>query len=276
MDSSRPLGDAPDRSYAGKLERFGRFAEPELKRVFAELSVPPGTVALDLGCGAGLATRWLREALGDGYVVGADLSLPHLQAARTHHATLVQADGGRPCFRNGTFGFIWACNAVNHFEEPVEALVELRGLLRDGGRLAIAQSGLLPDMFFAWDAPLEDAVRAACHRAYRERYGLDLGDTADVRGLVRVMRSAGFASVSTRTYVIERVQPLRDPDRDYLRHAIFEGAWGEKVLPFLSPDERVRLRRNCDPESPEYCLDRKDFHHIQTLTVCMGRIDSAA
>ena len=102
-------------------------------------------------------------------------------------------------------------------------------------------------MFFAWDAPLEDAVRAACHRAYRERYGLELGDTAGIRGLVRCMAAAGFASVAVRTHVVERMQPLRDADRDYLRHAIFEGAWGEKVLPFLSPDERARLRRNCDP-----------------------------
>jgi SAM-dependent methyltransferase len=275
MDPSRPLGDAPDRSYARKLEQFARFAEPELKRVFADLSLSRGTVALDLGCGPGLATRWLHEALADGYVVGADLSLPHLEAARAHHSALVQADGGRPCFRRGTFDFIWACNTVNHLRRPVEALVELRGLLRGGGRLALAQSALLPDMFFAWDAPLEDAVRAACHRVYRERYGLALDDTAGVRGLVRVMRSAGFASVSARTYVIERLQPLCDAARGYLRYAIFEGAWGEKVLPYLSPDERARLQRNCDPESPEYCLEREDFHHIQTLTVCVGRTDAA-
>jgi SAM-dependent methyltransferase len=275
MGSSRPLGDTPDRSYVRKLERFARFAEPELKRLFADLELPPGTVALDLGCGPGLATRWLREAVRGGYVVGVDLSLPHLQSASAHHMPLVQADGGRPCFRDGTFDFVWMCNTINHLRDPVEALRELRRLLRPNGRFALAQSGLLPEMFFAWDAPLEDAVRAACHRAYRERYGLDLADTAGIRGLVGSLRSAGFAEVSARTYAIERVQPLRDADRDYFRYAIFEGAWGDKVLPFLSPGERASLRSNCDPESPEYCLDREDFHHVQTLTVCEGRIDTA-
>jgi len=271
MASSRPLGDAPDRSYVRKLEQFARFAEPELKQIFVDFALPRGTVALDLGCGAGLATRWLGEQLRDGYVVGLDLSLPHLRTALSHHASLVQADGGRPCFRNSAFDLIWSCNTINHLEHPVEALQELGRLLRGSGRLALAQSGLLPDMFFAWDAPLEDAVRAACHRAYRERYGLAPEDTAGVRGLVRLMRSAGFREVATRTYIVERTQPLRAADRDYLRHAIFEGAWGEKVLPYLSPDERARLRLNCDPASPEYCLDRKDFHHIQTLTLCEGR-----
>ena len=185
----------------------------------------------------------------------------------------MQADAGRPCFRDGAVDFIWACNTVNHLADPTDALRRLSRVLRAGGRFALAQSGLLPDMFFAWDSPLEDAVRAACHRAYRARYGLQLGDTAGVRGLVRLMVGAGFRSVSVRTHVIERTQPLRDADRDYLRHAIFEGAWGEKVLPYLSPDERDRLQRNCDPRSPEYCLDRDDFHHVQTLTVCDGRVD---
>lgn len=271
MDSSRPLGDGPDRSYGRKLEQFARFAEPELKRIFADFNLPSATVALDIGCGAGVATRWLGEQLGDGQVVGVDLSLPHLKAASAHHAPLVQADGVRPCFLPGTIDFIWACNTVNHFADPVEALRGFRPLLRRGGRLALAQSGFLPDMFFAWDAPLEDAVRTACHRAYRERYGLDVHDTAGVRGLVRVLQEAGLAPASVRTHVVERVQPLREVDRDYLLHAIFEGAWGEKILPFLSSGERARLRRYCDPASPGYCLDRQDFHHVQTLTVCEGR-----
>jgi SAM-dependent methyltransferase len=273
MDTARPLGDAPDRSYVRKLELFARFVEPELKRIFAELALPAGSVALDLGCGAGLATRWLHESLRSGYVVGLDLSLPHLRGASANHVPLVQADGGRPCFRERAFDFIWACNTVNHLASPVEALRRLGRLLRYGGRLALAQSGLLPDMFFAWDAPLEDAVRAACHRAYRERYGLRLDDTAGVRALLGQMLAAGFSDVSVRTHVVERIQPLREADRDYLLHAIFAGAWGEKIHRYLSRDERARLRDNCDPLSREYCLDRPDFHHLQTLTVCEGRID---
>ena len=35
----------------------------------------------------------------------------------------------------------------------------------------LAQSGLLPEMYFAWDTPLDDAVRRACHESYRARYG---------------------------------------------------------------------------------------------------------
>jgi len=272
MGSSRPLRDAPDRSYAAKLERFARFAEPELKEIFAGFALPDGSTVLDLGCGPGLATAWLQAGIGaNGIAVGADLSLPHLRSASQHHDKLVQSDANQLAFLDSTFDFIWSCNTLNHVAGPVAVLARLRGMLRAGGRLAVAQSGFLSDMFFAWDAPLDEAVRTACHRYYRQRYGLDLLDTARLRNVSRDLRAAGFTRIAARTHVIERTQPLTSPDRDYLQHAIFEGAWGEKIYPFMEQWDVARLRRNCDPSSGEYCLDREDFHHVQTLTVFESR-----
>ena len=224
-----------------------------------------------MGCGAGLATAWLEAGIGDGFAVGADLSLPHLRSAAQHHGRLVQCDAGQLAFRESAFDFIWSCNTINHVAEPVLVLARLRELLRKGGRLALAQSGFLPEMFFAWDAPLDETVRTACHHYYRQRYGLDILDTARVRNLLHDLRAAGFTTITARTHVIERTQPLSDADRDYLQHAIFEGTWGEKIYPFMEQWDVARLRRNCDPSSNEYCLDREDFHHVQTLTVFESR-----
>jgi len=273
MVTSRPLGDSPGRSYAAKLERFARFAEPELKKIFADLEVPRGSVALDLGCGTGLASAWLEESIGNGaLVVGVDLSLPHLRAARAHHGTLVQGDAGRLGIRDAALDFIWTCNTMNHLADPVTVLAQLRTMLRGDGVLAVAQSGFLPEMFFAWDARLDEAVRGACHRYYLERYGLDVTHTAGLRNLLGQLREAGFRRLAAHTYVIERTQPLSGPDREYFQYAIFEGAWGDKIYPYLEHADVARLRRNCDPASSEYCLDREDFHHVQTLTVCVGKV----
>ena len=271
--TSRLLGDAPDRSYATKLELFGRFVTPDLRRIFADLKLPAAGAVLDLGCGPGLMTELLAEQMGpDAQVVGLDLSLPHLRSARRHRTLrLVQGDAMSLAFRQGAFDLIWACNTLNHLGDAQAALRALRRCLRADGRIVVAQSGFLPEMFFAWDAPLDDAVRLACHRYYRERYGLKIADTAAIRGVGATLQAAGFRSLRTRTYVIERVQPLSDADRDYLRAAIFEGTWGERLDPYLDADERDRLRRNCDPSSAGYCLERADFHHLQTLTVCEGR-----
>jgi ubiquinone/menaquinone biosynthesis C-methylase UbiE len=271
--ANRPLGDAPDRSYATKLERFGRFLTPDLRRVFTDLRVPAGATVLDLGCGPGVTTELLAVQLGPTVkVVGADLSLPHLRAAQRQRALrLVQSDASQVAFRDGAFDLIWLCNTANHLGDPAAALRELRRCLRPAGRVVVVQSGLLPEMFFAWDAPLDDAVRLACHRYYRERYGLAIDDTAALRAVIGLLRGAGFEDVRARTYAVERTQPLSAEDRNYLQHAIFEDTWGERLAPYLGTQERERLRRNCDPRSREYCLDRADFHHLQTLTVFEAR-----
>lgn len=270
--SKRPLSDSPERSYATKLERFGSFAAPELRRIFADQKLPSRGAALDLGCGTGQATALLAEQLGSEVdLVGLDLSLPHLQAARRQHTLpLVQCDAERLCFHEATFDFIWSCNTINHLTDNVTGLQSLRRSLRDNGRMALAQSGLLPEMFFAWDAPLDDAVRAACHRYYRERYDLPVAATAGVRAIFGLMCAADFKEIAIRTYALERTQPLSALDRDYFQYAVFEGTWGERIWPYLEPADAEKLRRYCDPDSPDYCLDRRDFHHIQTITVCTG------
>lgn len=272
MASSRPLDDASDRSYAGKLERFGRFIAPELRSVFAGLGVKPRARVLDVGCGVGVATHMLSGLLGpDAHVVGMDLSWPHLRVARgTAAVGLVQADASRLCFRDGSFDLIWSCNTINHLADPLAALRAMRAALRPEGRLVLAQSGFLPEMYFAWDASLDDAVRHACHEYYRDRYGLTVQDTAGIRGLVGLMKGAGLRVGRVQTVVIERVQPLTETDRAYFEETIFKGTWGERLIPFLGARHWQGLRQNIDPASPQYCLDREDFHHLQTLTLCEG------
>ncbi len=268
--SGRLLADAPDRSYASKLDHFGRFVAPDLRRIFGDLELSSCSKVLDLGCGTGIATALLEEQLSSEVtIVGLDLSMPHLLSARGAHShALIQADMQQLCFSEQAFDFIWSCNTINHAAEPVRVLQRLRARLSPGGRIAVAQSGLLPEMFFAWDAHLDDAVRRACHDYYRDRYGLSRKATAGIRGLVRILNEAGFADVATHTYAIERTQPLSDIDRAYFQHAVFEGLWGEKVLPYLDATQRITLEATCDPRSSDYCLNRPDFHHIQTLTIC--------
>ena len=272
--SARILGDAPDRSYAAKLELFSRFAAPEFCQIFSDLALPSRGMVLDLGCGTGLTTSLLAEALGpDVGLVGLDLSLPHLQAARQQHdLPLVQADAEQLCFREGVFDCIWSCNTINHTAKSVDVLRSLKRHLRINGRLVLAQSGFLPEMFFAWDSHFDDAVRTACHQYYRERYGLQLDDTKKLRSIVGLLHAADFDDVNVRTYVVERVQPLSQADRDYFQRAVFEGLWGEKIRPFLGSADLGKLDRYCDPNSSDYWLERTDFHHIQTITVCEGRI----
>jgi SAM-dependent methyltransferase len=110
------------------------------------LDVQPGDRVLEIGFGPGVAIRELARRATSGLVVGVDHSEVMVQQARRRNAAAVQA--GRVDLRLGTaehlpvfdapFDKILAVNSLMFWDDPVDRLVELRGLLRPGGRIAIA------------------------------------------------------------------------------------------------------------------------------------------
>ena len=267
------LGDTTDRAYADKLQRFSRFAASEIEQLIDSLGIRAGDRVLDAGCGAGLATAWLaRRAQPAGLAVGFDLSSPHAKIARdaAPRATILQADLRYPPVSSTAFDLVWVMNTIHHLEAVEEGLATLSALLRPGGRLAVAQGHFLPEMFFAWDARLERAVTDACHEYYRDKYGLTADAPMATRGLIGAMHDAGLREARARTLVIERQPPLNEADHDYFLNAVFRGYWGPNIQPYLAPEDWEKLQSLCDPDSPQYCLDRPDFHHVQTLTLVTG------
>ena len=197
--TARPLGDAANRSYADKLDAFDRFAEPEIRAAVDALDITPGQTVLDAGCGVGLVTTWLAEANGpSGVTIGMDLSRPHLLAAgRLPAIRLAQGDITSDPLRPGSFDLIWCGNTVNHVHDPVRTLRRLRQALGASGRLVLAQSGFLPEMYFAWDAGLDERVRAACLTSLCSLYvGNDTGSThmvaAQGKKIVVIFGSSDF------------------------------------------------------------------------------------
>ena len=269
-----PLGDTPQRDYSLKLRLFNALAEPELRASIAGLGLAPGMRVLDAGCGTGETLGWLAaEVAPGGQVVGADLSASHLGAARAlapPGTLLLQADLQKLPFAGAQFDLVWSVNTVHHLAEPLAGALGLAGLLRAGGRLVLGQSSLLPEMFFAWNASLEEAVSQAVRAYYRDRYHLSEQDLTAVRNLVGLLRGAGLCGISTRTFVIERVAPLDTRTRAWLLEAIFRGTWGERLRPYLAPRDYEALTRLCDPQDPQFALDRPDFHFLQTFTLVVG------
>jgi SAM-dependent methyltransferase len=270
------LGDTSTRDYARKLQLFNSFAEPELRRAIGSLNLAAGSSVLDAGCGTGEALRWLSSVVGPkGAVVGIDLSTAHVAAARSlglANATVLQADLLDTPFSPASFDLIWCVNTINHLRDPVLALKRLAVLLRPGGRIALGQSSLLPDMYFAWDSRLERLTNEAVRRYYLDRYGLSEQDLASVRALVGWLRGAGLREVTVRTLPIERASPLRPADEAYLLEAIFRDTWGERLQPYLPAADYAELMRNCDPQDPRFALRRPDFHFLQCFTLATGGV----
>lgn len=276
MNSPGLLGDTKARDYSRKLKLFNSYAEPELRQAVASLDLRPGMRVLDAGCGAGDALEWLRDAvMPDGIVVGIDLASAHTDSARVSASPeilVVQADLLKPPLADASFDLIWCVNTINHLRNPVAGIEILAALLRRGGRIALGQSSLVPDMYFAWDSRLERVTNEAVRQHYRERYGLEERDLTAVRSIVGVLRRTRLRNVHARTLMIERVSPLSAKDEAYLLEAIFQDTWNERVRPYLSNDDYQELSRLCDPQDPDFALHRPDFHFLQTFTVVVGEI----
>lgn len=270
------LGDTPQRDYTEKLQLFNAFARPELREGIAALGVGvrTGERVLDAGCGTGETVGWFCESTGNrALVVGMDLAVAHVRIARCTapaQAIILQADMLRPPLVEGSFDLIWSVNAVNHLHDPVAGVQLLAKLLRRGGRLVVGQSSLVPDMYFAWDARLEQRVNDAVRAYYRERYGRSEHEFAAVRALVGWLQATGLPQVAVRTRMIERIQPLAEADERYLRDAIFRDTWGERLRPYLHPEDFDMLARLCDPHDARYALRRPDFHFLQGLTMAVA------
>lgn len=270
------LEDTPARDYARKLRLFNSFAEPELRQAIASLALDPGMRVLDAGCGTGEALAWLaREVGAQGLVVGIDLAAAHAGAARAALAPgthVLQADLLKPPLAAASFDLVWAANTINHLRDPEAGVRLLATLLRPNGRIALGQSSLLPDMYFAWDARLERLTNEAVRRYYRDRYRLEEQELAGVRALLGLLRRASLRDVTVRTFVIERIAPLRPADEAYLLEAIFRATWGERLRSYFEEDDYAELVRLCDPHDSRFALRRPDFHFLQSFTLAVGRL----
>ena len=273
--STALLGDTIARDYAAKLQCFNAFAAPELREAIASLGLQPGMHVLDAGCGTGEALAWFADTVGaEGRVVGLELATAHVAQARAiarqSGALAIQGDLLHAPLKPASFDLAWSVNVVNHLRDPLTGIGAMTALLRPGGRVALGQSSFLPDMYFAWDARLERLVNEAVRQYYRDRYGLDERGLAAVRANAGLLRRAGLDNVQARTFVIERLSPLRPEDERYLVETIFRGTWGARLRPYLAPEDHDALLRLCDPAGPDFALRRPDFHFLQSFTLVVG------
>ena len=269
------LGDTASRDYSRKLKRFNAFAAPELREAIASLALKPGMRVLDAGCGTGEALGWFAAEVSSlGLVIGIDLATAHVKSAHAiapgDGALVLQANLMDAPLARASFDLVWSANVINHLRAPLAGVDALLALLHPGGSIALGQSSLVPDMYFAWDARLERLVNEAVRQYYRDRYQLDERELTDIRAVVGLLRKAGLSHVRARTFMIERTAPLRPEDEDYLLEAIFRDTWDSRLQPYLSGSDCEELIRLCDPRHQEFALHRPDFHFLQSFTLVVG------
>jgi SAM-dependent methyltransferase len=174
----------------------------------------PGMRVLDVGCGPGTITLGLAEAvLPGGACVGVDLepsqvALARATAAGAGNVAFEVASIYALPFADETFDAVFSHALFEHLARPLDALAELRRVLRHGGVAGVCSS----DWGGAVIEPRTDDVETAlrCHLRLRRKAG---GDPYTGGRLPALVESAGFADAHASTQ-----HEVDMPYRDFARY----------------------------------------------------------
>jgi ubiquinone/menaquinone biosynthesis C-methylase UbiE len=261
-----------DRQQAGITRAYSALAEgwdtgseewngPVGKNLVDAAGVRTGMHVLDLGCGAGAATRPAALAAGPGgRVVGIDTARAMLRRARKatvdlSNVTFLHGDAAAPQFPPASFDAIIASLVVYLLRDPAAAAARWHGLLRPGGVLG-----------FSW-VVAEDPRFEAAYDAVDEfvpedkpTWGATWRRWPSIEA-AEAMLPAGFENIRTTTVPVEthytglahwwQSQWLQGPRlrwdaiplelRDAARQAAFEA-----LTPLLGDDSTItRIRTTC-------------------------------
>lgn len=170
-----------------------------------------GTRILDVGCGTG-ATLAMLAKLGD--PVGSDVAPAALRlAAERKTALLCASDAQRLAFADGAFQVVTALDVIEHLDNPVGSLREMRRVCAPGGAVVIT----VPAHPFLWS---DHDVALAHRRRYTTRL---LREHVAAAGLQVERVSYGYAAFFLPALVLRRARRLchgsRPPTADLGRTA---------------------------------------------------------
>jgi ubiquinone/menaquinone biosynthesis C-methylase UbiE len=119
--------------------------EEEQRRITEEARLSGAARVLDLACGPGIYSRHFAHQVGDGRVVGLDLSRPMLAEARRRsrrescgNLDFVRGSALQLPFRSGSFDVVNCCGALHLFPDVPRSLAEVERVLAEGGRFTAA------------------------------------------------------------------------------------------------------------------------------------------
>jgi demethylmenaquinone methyltransferase/2-methoxy-6-polyprenyl-1,4-benzoquinol methylase len=261
------------------LERMNRFQEPEAHTLIADLRLPEGSHGLDVGCGIGLYTLWLAEAVGArGRVVGVEPSGERVDAARAlvgpelpaQRLEFREGDATKLDVADATFDWVWCGDVLHHVQDTAGALREFARVVRPGGRIVVKESQLLPGLFLPGHPALERRLRQAETEFSRHEGGEFSFEERRQRTLAS-LRAAGLSVESFRTYTLERRAPLATAARDYIQRVVFDRNWGPRLRDRLTSDEWEKRSALCDAGSPTCVLDDPDYYCLYPIGVLVAR-----
>jgi ubiquinone/menaquinone biosynthesis C-methylase UbiE len=260
-------------------QMYEAFLVPAVFRPWAEelvrrLEPREGIRALDAGCGTGVVTRLVAQAIGPkGAVTGLDMNPAMLEIARgipveagSAPITWVQSAADSVALPDATFDLITCQQMLQFAPDRLAVLREFRRLLAPGGRVAIA----------AWAGAELHPLQMEVDRAIQRRTGqpalaagFALSESEEIRTL---LEAAGFRVDGIE--LVHKESRFRDPEGAIRNHllAATAGIASFRQLDSEARDEVLRqIASDVAPLVREHTVDGElvhDWHaHIALATV---------
>jgi ubiquinone/menaquinone biosynthesis C-methylase UbiE len=172
----------------------------------------PGMRLLDVGCGPGSITSGLAQRVAPGETIGIDPSPSVIETARTlasgvAHLTFEVGDIHQPRFGAETFDAIFAHQVLHHLGRPVEALTQIRILLKHGGLVGVREVDWGSTTFYPDNRGMRRFLTLYYELARRTGAEPDAG-----RHLRRWFREAGFGETRVSTSTVSYTDPVATRD----------------------------------------------------------------
>jgi ubiquinone/menaquinone biosynthesis C-methylase UbiE len=151
---------------------------------------------LDIGCGPGNITADLARKVDHGSIVGLDIAEAVIELAiaeqspRADNLSFQVGDVYQLEFPDASFDVVYAHQVLQHLARPVDALSELRRVLRPGGLLAVRDADYGAFVWFPADPVLDRWMTL-----YHDLTGRNGAQADGGRHLKSWARAAGFNDV---------------------------------------------------------------------------------
>lgn len=211
-------------------ERNAAFLLPHLK---------PGMRLLDAGCGPGSITIGLAAAVVPGEAIGIDANAAALDAARTLAAERgcanVRFDSGDVYalpFDDASFDAAFVHAVLQHLDDPLAALFEVRRVLKPGAVIGVADADHDGWLIAPPDPLLDRANEITVHMKRSPLVGKHLRSLLHLAGFVRTVGSvgAGAEGADAITKLNGEWQARYVEAPEYIEHVVRRGWSTEEEL----------------------------------------------
>lgn len=252
-------------SYAPMLAAHHRAHASELQACIAALPLQPGARVLDMACGNGSYLLWLAERVGAaGLVIGVDIAPAYLREARQRadaspYAPSIHVQTGtieHLPFDDNTFDLAWCGQSFGSLPDPVDALRELRRVVRPGGIVAVLENDTLHHFIIPWPVEFELAIR----QAQLQSLTATEENTAKFfigRHLSAAFTAAGLADCTIKPHTTIRQAPLSEDEQTYLDWYFQD--LRARARPYVSLKELDTFERLLNLRSPHCLIHHPDF-----------------